>query len=206
MTDSSVSVGAAIAAALERGERLRKASVRKPRVRIATAFGDDHSGLTISARIAARSNEEVMAQENLGTRRIPFADLDGGASELVALVDEVVGEVEAAVKNAASPAAPPSKIEPDLDRGAFERFTEACAKALTEEASALLKSPAARNLSLGVAGEAVMDAALGLVALAAFSARIGPEDVHDALRTALSDVRGRAVEGASYLMRTRLDS
>jgi hypothetical protein len=206
MMDNSTSVGEAIAAALERGEQLRRASARRPRVRIATAIGDGASGLIISARIAARSNEEMIAQENLGMRRIPFADLDGRAAELVALVDEVVGEVEAAVKSAPALAAHPSNIELDLDREAFERFTEACAKALTEEASALLKSPVARNLSLGAAGEAVMSAALKLAALAAFGARIRPDDVQDELRTALSDIRGRAGEGASTLMRARLDS
>ena len=200
------SVGTAIAGALARGEELRRASPRKPRVRITTTFDDGRGGVTISARIAARTNEELVAQENVGTRRIPFADLDARAGELVALVDEVVGEVEAAIRNAPPPPGRPSKVEPDLDREDFTCFTEACAKALTEEASALLKSPVGRSLSLGAAGEAVMNAALRLAALAAYSARIAPDDVKEDLDEALNDIRARAGEGAGYLLRVRLDS
>ena len=54
------------------------------------------------------------------------------AAELVALVEEAVGEVERAVKHAPAPPARPSQSEPDLE--VFGCFAEACAKALTEEA------------------------------------------------------------------------
>ncbi len=116
------------------------------------------------------------------------------AAELVALVDEVVGEVEAAVKSAPALAAHPSKIELDLDREAFERFHGRASR------------QGADRRGVRFAGEAVMSAALKLAALAAFGARISPDDVRDELRTALSDIRGRAGEGASTLMRAPLDS
>ena len=167
------SVGEAIAAALIRAEQLRQASPRHPRVRIATAAGDEPSALTITARIAARTDEELSAQQNLRMRRIPFSELDARAGELVALVEDAGGEVEQAVKG-------------------FEGFAEACAKALTEEATALLKSPIARTLPLGVAGEAMMKAALRLAALAAYGAQITLEEATHDLREALNDVRGRA--------------
>jgi hypothetical protein len=153
-----------------------------------------------------RNNEELAAQEHLGTRRIPFSELDARAIELVALVEEAVGEVEQAVKNAPPPSARQNEIEWDLDREVFDCFTEACAKALTEEATALLKSSVARSLSLSAPGEGMMIAALRLAALAAYSARIAPDDAKESLDEALSDVRRRAGEGASYLLRTRLDS
>ena len=198
------SVGEAIAAALTRAEQLRQASARHPRVRITTMSGDGH--LTITARIAARTDEELAAQENLGTRRIPFAELDARAAELVALVEEAVGEVEQAVQKAPAPPERPTRIEARLDDEVLNGFTEACAKTLTAEATALLKSPIAKTLSLGIAGEAVMKGALRLAALAAYRARITLEDATEDLREALNDVHSRAGEGASYLLRARLDS
>jgi hypothetical protein len=204
MTTNTCSVGEGIAAALIRAEQLREASARHPRVRITTASGDGH--LTITARIAARTDEELAAQANLGTRRIPFAELDARAPELVALVEEAVGEVEQAVQKAPSPPERPTRVETGLDEEVLDCFTEACAKALTEEATALLKSPVARTLSLGVAGEAVMKGALRLAALAAYSARITLEDATEDLREALNDVRSRAGKGASHLLRAQLDS
>jgi hypothetical protein len=71
LTRETISVGGAIAAALERAEELRSLSDRPARVRIMTIFGDDRSGLTINARIAARTPAEHRAQEGLGTRCIP---------------------------------------------------------------------------------------------------------------------------------------
>ncbi|WP_354125356.1 MULTISPECIES: hypothetical protein [unclassified Bradyrhizobium] len=58
-----------------------------------TIFGDDRSGFTINARIAARTAAEHRTQEGLGTRWIPWDELDARAGEIVGLVDEVVGEV-----------------------------------------------------------------------------------------------------------------
>jgi hypothetical protein len=100
LTGDSTCVGGAIAAALERGEELRSLSDRPARVRIMTIFGDDRSGLTIHARIAARTPAEHRVQEGLGTRCIPWDELDSRAGEIVGLVDEVVGEVTLAVRNA----------------------------------------------------------------------------------------------------------
>src|SRR5262245_44101043 len=100
MTTNACSVGEAIAAALVRAEQLRQASPRHPRVRIVTAADGEQPGLTITARIAARNNEELAAQENLGRRQIPFSELDARAIDLVALVEDAVREVEQAVKSA----------------------------------------------------------------------------------------------------------
>jgi hypothetical protein len=52
-----------------------------------TIFGDDRSGLTINARIAARTPAEHRAQEGLGTRCLPWDELDARAGEIVGLVD-----------------------------------------------------------------------------------------------------------------------
>jgi hypothetical protein len=147
MADNSTTVGAAIAAALERGEQLRKASPRRPRVRIMTVFGDDHSGLTVNARIAARTDEELMAQQNVGTRRILWADLDVRAAELVTLVDEVVSEVETAIRDAPVPVGHARKSESDLDLETYEAVTEACYEGLIRSALDLLATPGAKRLS-----------------------------------------------------------
>ncbi|WP_245476871.1 hypothetical protein, partial [Bradyrhizobium sp. Leo170] len=112
--DTTTSVGSAIAAGLERAEALRGLSDRPARVRIMTIFGDDRSGLTINARIAARTPAEHRAQEGLGTRCIPWDELDARAGEIVGLVDEVVGEVTLAVRNA-PPVPRPSRSEDDLE-------------------------------------------------------------------------------------------
>jgi hypothetical protein len=206
MADNSTSVGAAIAAALERGEQLRKASTRKPRVRIMTVFGDDHSGLTVNARIASRTDEELMAQQNVGTRRIPWADLDVRAAELVTLVDEVVSEVETAIRDASVPAGRVTKTESDLDLEAYEAVTEACYEVLTKSALDLLATSSAKRLSQKAASEATMIAALKLAALAAFSGSIAPDEVQDQLRQALRDIRAKAPDGAPPLLARRLDS
>jgi hypothetical protein len=205
MADNSTSVGAAIAAALERGEQLRKASTRKPRVRIMTVFGDDHSGLIVNARIAARTDEELMAQQNVGTRRILWADLDVRAAELVTLVDEVV-EVETAIKDAPVPAGHARKTESDLDLEAYEAVTEACYEGLTKSAQDLLATSSAKRLSQKAASEATMIAALKLAALAAFSGGIAPDEMQDELREALRDIRAKASDGAPPLLARRLDS
>ncbi|WP_354249046.1 hypothetical protein [Bradyrhizobium sp. LA2.1] len=123
MTGYSTSVGGAIAAALERAEELRGLSDRPARERIMTIFGDDRSGLTINARIAARTPTEHRAQEGLGTRCIPWDELDARADEIVGLVDEVVGEVTLAVRNV-PPVPRPSRSEDDLELAAFDDLIE----------------------------------------------------------------------------------
>jgi len=200
------SVGDALAAALARAEQLQRASARKMRVQIAARFNGEEAALIISARIATRHEGELVAQYNLGARRLAFADLDARASDLVGLVDAVVDEIEQAVANAPASPPRPSHGAARLDEEVFERFAEACAKALTEEATALLNSSIARTLPRGVAGEAVMRGALRLAALAAYSSEIALADATEDLREALNDVRRRAGERASTLLRARLDS
>jgi hypothetical protein len=89
-------VGNAIAAAIARAETHEKTCTRKLRVRVTTLWGDDRDALTINARIAARSTEELECQQDIGTRRVAWDELDERAGELVQLVDDVVAEVEAA--------------------------------------------------------------------------------------------------------------
>ena len=198
-------VGIALAAAIARGEHHCAASARTLRVRIVTDWGDD-SGLTINARIAARTNEELRAQDGKGTRWIPWAELDARASELITLVDEVVAEVEAAVKNAPAPSARPSKSESDLDLDDFAAFTDASYKAITEAAAALLKTALGQRLSPGSACEATMCAALKLAALAAHGGRINLEDIHDELKQAVGEIRQTAKDGVSPLVKPRFDA
>lgn len=91
-------VGLSIKAALERAEQHERQSRRKLRVRITFQFGEGHhaEGLVISARFAARSDEELSAQAACVTV-VPYADLEARASELVAIVDAMVRRAEMAV-------------------------------------------------------------------------------------------------------------
>lgn len=98
-----MTVGACIQAAIERGkahERGMKDRVLK--VRVLTCHGDDDGGLTIRARIAARNNDELVWQDDLGLRRVAWDELDARAHELVHLVDEAVAEVQLAIGRAGS--------------------------------------------------------------------------------------------------------
>jgi hypothetical protein len=185
------SVGAAIAAALDRAEELRRLSDRPPRVRIMTIFGDDRSGLTINARIAARTPAESWAQEGLGTRCIPWDELDQRADELVSLVDATVGEVTLAVRNAPA-SLRPSRSESDGDLGVFEALVDELGRSLTQTALAVLRDPRARSASRRLGSEATMVAALKLAALAAFTANIGANEAQEELALAIGDVLSRS--------------
>jgi hypothetical protein len=88
---------------------LRSLSDRPARVRIMAIFGDDRSGLTINARIAAR------------------------AGEMFGLVDKVVGEVTLAVRNA-PPAPRPSRSEDDLELAAFDDLIDELGQTITQSA------------------------------------------------------------------------
>lgn len=57
-------------------------------MRLLTAWGQGE-GLAVQARIPGRCEAELVAQEGLGTRLVPWAELDSRAGELPGLVDEV---------------------------------------------------------------------------------------------------------------------
>ena len=90
-------VGLAIKAAIERAQEHERLSPRKLRVRLMTRWGDDSGGVTIAARFAARSVNELEAQRERGMRRVAWEDLDARASDLSALVDEAVADAEDAI-------------------------------------------------------------------------------------------------------------
>lgn len=191
MTGNSTSVGAAIAAALDRAEQLRSLSDRPPRVRIMTVFGDDRSGLTIHASIRSNTPAELRAQQGLGTRCIPWDELDARAGEIVGLVDAVVGEVPLAVKNAPQ-TDQPSRSEGDVGMGKFDSLIDQLGRTLTHSAMTVLKENQNPRMPRDLGSEATMVAALKLAALAAFTANIGANDAQDELRLAIGDVMSKA--------------
>ena len=191
MSETVTSVGAAIAAALDRAEVLRSLSDRPVRVWIMTVFGDDRSGLTINARIPSRTPAEHQAQEGLGTRCIPWTELDARAGELVDLVDEVVGEVTLAVMEA-PPSSRPSRSEQDFEMEAFERLVDELAGAIATSAMAVLERSRDDKISPVLGSEATMTAALKLAALAAYTCNIGLNEAQDELRRAVGDVMNKA--------------
>lgn len=203
MSGVTISVGQAIAAALDRAEALRSMSERPARVRIMTIFGDDRSGLTINARIAARSPAENRAQQGLGTRCIPWKELDSRAQEIVGLVDEVVGEVSLAVENAPAPLRP-SRSETDLELAMFDALIDDLGESITRAAMAVLDKHPEAKLARGLGSEATMLAALKLAALSAYTGNVGLNDVQDELRLAVGDVMGK-MAGES-VVRPRLNS
>lgn len=205
MTDEVTSVGRAIATALDRAEQLRRLPDRPARVRIMTVFGDDRSGLTINASIAARSPAELRAQEGLGTRCIPWAELDARAGEIVGLVDEVVREVTLAVRDAPATQRP-SHSETDVDIEGFDELVDELRVTLTGVAMAVLESRRKTNsLSPPLGSEATMLAALKLAAFAACTANVGLSDAQDELRNAITDVQRKAGPG-EYMQRPVLNS
>mgnify|MGYP007011846173 CR=1 FL=1 len=91
-------IGLAIKAALERAESHERLSPRKLRVRIGFQYFAEHhaEGLVISARFAARSAEELAAQDGCMTI-VPYAEIDARAHEFVSIVDAMVRRAEAAL-------------------------------------------------------------------------------------------------------------
>ena len=85
-------VGLAIKAAIARGKHYERLCARQLRVRLMTVFGDYDAGLTITANIAARDQEEL--ENGRCSVRVPWEELDERADELVGLVDHCVAEVE----------------------------------------------------------------------------------------------------------------
>lgn len=205
LTRETTSVGGAIAAALERAEELRGLSDRPARVRIMTIFGDDRSGLTINARIAARTPAEHRAQEGLGTRCIPWDELDARAGEIVGLVDEVVGEVTLAVRNA--PLVPrPSRSEDDLELAAFDGLIDELGRTITQSALSVLEKHPAKQVSRELGSEAAMLAALKFAALAAYTGHVGLYDAQDEFRMAMSEVMSKVRASPEFAPRQNLNS
>lgn len=190
MPQDNIPVGKAISAALDRAEELRRMTDRPARIRIMTIFGDDRSGLTINARISPKSPAEHRAQNGLGTRCIPWDELDARASELVSLVDEVVGEVTLAVKST-PPSPRPSRTQSDHEIEIFDHLIDELCGTLTRAAMATLEAHESKHLSKDLGSEATMLAALKLAALAAFTANVGISDLQDELRLAVGDVMAK---------------
>lgn len=205
LTRDTISVGGAIAAALERAEVLRSLSDRPARVRIMTIFGDDCSGLTINARIAARTPAEHRAQEGLGTRCIPWNELDARAGEIVGLVDEVVGEVELAVRNA-PPVPRPSRSETDLDPAAFDDLIDELGRSMIQSATTVLENHPAKLVARELGSEAAMLAALKFAALAAYTGHVGLNDAQDELRAAMGEVMSKVRASPESSHRPSLNS
>ncbi|MCP3477869.1 hypothetical protein NLM33_48210 (plasmid) [Bradyrhizobium sp. CCGUVB1N3] len=192
-------------AALARAEELRSLTDRPARVRIMTICGDDSSGLTINARIAARTPAEHRAQEGLGTRRIPWDELDARAGEIVGLVDEVVGEVTLAVRNA-PPVPRPSRSEDELELAAFDDLIDGLGRTITQSALAVLETHPARRVSRELGSEAAMLAALKFAALAAYTGHVGLNDAQEELRTAMAEVMSNMRASPELARRPSLNS
>ncbi len=205
MTRDTTSVGGAIASALERAEELRSLSDRPARVRILTIFGDDRSGLTINARIAARTPAEHRAQEGLGTRCIPWDELDARAGEIVGLVDAVVGEVTLAVRNT-PPVPRPSRTEGDLELAVFDDLINELGQTITRTALSVLEKHPAKQVSRELGGEAAMLAALKFAALAAYTGNVGLNDAQDELRMAMAEVMDKVRASPELARRPSLNS
>ncbi|MHC2585544.1 hypothetical protein ACVMHR_010345 [Bradyrhizobium diazoefficiens] len=205
LTGETTSVGGAIAAALERAEELRSLSDRPARVRIMTIFDDDRSGLTINARIAARTPAEHRAQEGLGTRCIPWNELDVRAGEIVGLMDEVVGEVTLAVRNA-PPVPGPSRSEDDLELAAFDDLIDELGRAMIQSALSVLEKHPAKQVSRELGSEAAMLAALKFAALAAYTGHVGLNDAQDELRMAMGEVMSKMRASPEIARRQGLNS
>lgn len=194
MVEDTQSVGAAIAAALQRAAQRRKAN-RRLRVEVGSNSADAIAAFTIKARVAARTNAELLAQEGRGTRKIPWPDLDARASELVALVDAAIDEVEAAVLNQPSNMGRASLREGGFDQPAFEALAAAAYQAIGQSAGALLLD-APQRLSRRTVSEAGVAAAVRFAALAGLAGRMEEGDIVEILAEACRDLRRRC--GGSF--------
>ncbi|UGX89901.1 hypothetical protein G6321_00003000 (plasmid) [Bradyrhizobium barranii subsp. barranii] len=174
-------------------------------MRIMTIFDDDRSGLTINARIAARTPAEHRAQEGLGTRCIPWNELDVRAGEIVGLMDEVVGEVTLAVRNA-PPVPGPSRSEDDLELAAFDDLIDELGRAMIQSALSVLEKHPAKQVSRELGSEAAMLAALKFAALAAYTGHVGLNDAQDELRMAMGEVMSKMRASPEIARRQGLNS
>lgn len=198
------SVGLAIDAALERAEELRRETDRPPRIRIMTIFGDDRSGLTINARIPSRNPNEYRCQEGLGTRCVPWSELDARAGELVGLVEDAVSEVTHALRNA-PPTPRPSASVPEGQMVFFHDLVDELAGELSNAALQAMNDRPAKFHSGGLRSEATMMAAIKLAALAAYTGNMGIGDAIEELRLAFGRVLSKADQPEPELPVQRLN-
>ena len=191
MTGEVTSVGLAIDAALERAEERRRETDRPPRIRIMTIFGDDRSGLTINARIPSRNPTEYRSQEGLGTRCVPWSELDARAGELVRLVEDSVAEVTHALRNA-PPTQRPSASVPEEQMVFFNDLVDELAGELSNAALQAMNRRPTKFHSAALRSEATMMAALKLAALSAYTGNMGVGDAVEELRLAFGKVLSKA--------------
>ena len=196
-------VGAAVAEALARAQHHRQRSPRKVRVRLLTQCGEGE-GLTVQARIAGRCESEVVAQEGLGVRVIPWAELDRRAGELPSLVDAAVEEIEQAVAGALAPTRP-SRLEESLDSEAYEVIADAAYDRVLAVMRPLVEEAPA-SLSRAGALEAVFLGLMKAAALASVGAGMGRDDAREMLEEAVAELLGRVSEGHRASLATRLDA
>lgn len=200
---SQTDVGAAVAEALARAQHHQQRSPRKVRVRLLTQWGEGE-GLTVQARIAGRCEAELIAQEGLGVRVIPWAELDRRAGELPGLVDAAVDEIAAAVA-AAPPPARPSRVEDGVDWEAYEGLAEAAHEQVLAVMRPLVETAPA-SLSRGGALEAVFLGLMKAAALASVGAGMGKDDAREILEEAVAELLGRVSEGHRASLAPRLDA
>jgi hypothetical protein len=100
------------------------------------------------------------------------------------LVDEVVGEVTLAVRNA-PPAPRPSRSEDDLELAAFDDLIDELGQTITQS----VETHPAKQVSREPGSGAAMLAALKFAALAAYTGNVGLNDAQDELRMAMGEVR-----------------
>lgn len=196
-------VGAAVAEALARAKQHRQRSPRNVRVRLLTDWGEG-AGLTVQARIAGRCESELVAQEGLGVRTIPWTELDRRAGELPALVDAAVEEIEAAVAAVPAPARP-SRVGDGLDWEACDAIAEAAYEQVLAVMRPLVEK-APSSLSRGGALEAVFLGVMKAAALASVGAGLGKDDAREMLDEAVAELLGRVSEGHRASLTPRLDA
>lgn len=97
MNPQTTNVGLAIQAAIVRAEQHERLSTRRLRVRFAMRWDGGCQALWIRATIAARSGDELDAQDERCERFVPWERLDECACDLVSIVDACVAAADAAV-------------------------------------------------------------------------------------------------------------
>ncbi|BAR63572.1 hypothetical protein ACVIWV_010365 [Bradyrhizobium diazoefficiens] len=127
------------------------------------------------------------------------------AGEIVGLVDEVVGEVTLAVRNA--PSTPrPSRSEDDLELAAFDDLIDELGRAMTQSALSVLEKHSTKQVSGELGSEAAMLAALKFAALAACAGNVGLNEAQDELRTAMNELMSKVRTSPEATPRPRLNS
>lgn len=203
MTDKTMSVGRAIAVALDRVEEVRRRGGDRP-VRVSILTG--RSGLVIYARIAAYSPAEAEALRGLGTRCIPWWEIDARADEIADLVEDVAAEVTLAVASAArSPR--PSWSQSDVELAEYNELVDELTESLPRAARAVLETRhTAEIIAEELISDAIMLAALKLAATSAFAAKVGFDILQDELRKAIGEMTRESGETLVHAPRPSLNS